>query len=311
VIGGKLLGSKAGIYMRRKVMTADVKTWVGAGALAVLLCCSSGVAMAQSTQAPSQQQPQQQQPADKDKSAPPISMDQQQAAKSSPEEDAAFKAFQEAAPTDPAKKNQLGEDFLQKYPQSRYRGVVYQGLVSGYFATQQVPKLLEVGDKEIALNPNDAPVLAVVAQTIARTFNAKAPDAEQQLEKAEQYSKRAIEITPTLPKPANLSDDAFLSAKNDTLEMAHGGLGLVYIRRAKFAEAIPELEQSIKADMHPQPDPVNFYLLGMAETKTSHYDAAASAFTKCAAIQSSLAPTCKQGADEAKKAGASQLSAPN
>lgn len=293
-------------------MTADVKTWISAAALAVLLCCGSGVAMAQSSQAPPQQQPQQQQqPADKDKNAPPISMDQQQAPKSSPEEDAAFKAFQEASPTDPAKKNQLGEDFLQKYPQSRYRGVVYQGLVSGYFATQQVPKLLEVGDKEIALNPNDAPVLAVVAQTIARTFNAKAPDAEQQLEKAEQYSKRAIEITPTLPKPANLSDDAFLSAKNDTLEMAHGGLGLVYIRRAKFAEAIPELEQSIKADTHPQPDPVNYYLLDMAQTKTSHYDAAASAFNKCAAIQSSLQPTCKQGADEAKKAGASQLSAPN
>jgi tetratricopeptide (TPR) repeat protein len=296
-------------------MSVSSNTWIGAGALAALLSCGSIAAAgnAQGTQPPPQQQPPaQQQPSDKDKSnAPPISMDSQQQTTSSPEEDAAFKAFQTAPTTDPAKKNQLGEDFLQKYPQSRYRGVVYQGLVSGYFATQQVPKLLDVGDKEIALNPNDAPVLAVVAQTIARTFNAKAPDAEQQLEKAEQYSKRAIEITPTLQKPPNLSDEAFLSAKNDTLEMAHGGLGLVYIRRAKFAEAIPELEQSIKADNHPQPDPVNYYLLGMADTKTSHYDAAVSAFTKCAAIQSSLQPTCKQGADEAKKAGGSQLSAPN
>ena len=183
-------------------------------------------------------------------------------------------------------------------------------MVSGYFATQQVPKLLDAADKELAINPNDAPVLAVVAQTIARTFNAKAPDADQQLQKAEQYSKRAIEITPTLPKPANLSDEAFLMAKNDTLEMAHGGLGLVYIRRAKFEEAIPELDESIKADTHPQPDPVKYYLLGMADSKTSHYDAAVTAFTKCAAIQSSLAPTCKAGADEAKKAGATQLSAP-
>jgi tetratricopeptide (TPR) repeat protein len=291
-----------------------------AGALALMLAGGSVLTtttrggQSPSTQPGAQTAPAQQKPdaADKSKSGtnpPPLSMDAAPAA-ASPEEEAAFKAFQEAPTTDPNKKNQLGEDFLQKYPQSRYRGVVYQGLVSGYFATQQVPKLLDAADKEIALNPNDAPVLAVVAQTIARSFNAQSPDAAQQLEKAEQYSKRAIEITPTLPKPAALNEEQFTMAKNDTLEMAHGGLGLVYIRKAKFAEAIPELEQSIKADTHPQPDPVNYYLLGMANSKTSHFDEAAAAFSKCAAIQSSLTPTCKSGAEEAKKAGASQLSAP-
>jgi len=305
-------------------MRATFHTVITAAALAALLA-GAGVAAAASRDAQggqqnppaAQQPPQQQQPTpgdknDKNKEPAPISMDQQQpAAQPSPEEEAAFKVFQEAPVTDPAKKNQLGEDFIQKYPQSKYRAAVYQGLVSGYFATNQVPKLLDAGDKELALNPNDAPVLAVVAQTIARSFNGKAPDAQQQLDKAEQYSKRAIEITPTLPKPANLTDDAFVMAKNDTLEMAHGGLGLVYIRKAKFAEAIPELEQSIKADTHPQQDPVNYYLLGMANSKTSHYEAAAAAFNKCASIESSLQPTCKAGADEAKKAGSSQLSAPN
>jgi tetratricopeptide (TPR) repeat protein len=184
-------------------------------------------------------------------------------------------------------------------------------LVSGYFATQQVPKLLDAGEKEIEMNPNDAPVLAVIAQTLARTYNAKAPDASKQLDKAELYSKRAIEITPTLPKPENLTEEAFNNAKNDTLVMAHGGLGLVYIRRGKFTEAIPELEQSVKADIHPDPDPVNYYLLGVADKQTSHFDAAAAAFSKCAAVQSSLQATCKSGAEDAKKQGSTQLSAPN
>lgn len=299
-------------------MRVTLNRWITAGTLAALLAgawiLAAPNSAAQTAQPNSQNAPAQKQApaADKDKGTtpPPLSMDAQPPA-ASPEEDAAFKAFQDAPVTDPAKKDQIGEDFLAKYPQSRYRGVVYQGLVSGYFATQQVPKLLDAGDKELAINPNDAPVLAVVAQTIARTYNAQAPNAAEQLEKAETYSKRAIEITPTLPKPAALSDEAFTMAKNDTLEMAHGGLGLVYIRKAKFADAIPELEQSIKVDTHPQADPVNYYLLGMANSKTSHFDAAVTAFTKCAAIQSSLAPTCKSGADEAKKAGSSQLSAPN
>jgi tetratricopeptide (TPR) repeat protein len=299
-------------------MRVTLNTWITAGTLAALLAGTCILAApnsaAQTAQPNSQSAPaQKQDPAagkDKGTTPPPLSMDAQPPA-ASPEEDAAFKAFQDAPITDPAKKDQIGEDFLAKYPQSRYRGVIYQGLVSGYFATQQVPKLLDAGDKELAINPNDAPVLAVVAQTIARTYNAQAPNAAEQLDKAETYSKRAIEITPTLPKPAALSDEAFTMAKNDTLEMAHGGLGLVYIRKAKFADAIPELEQSIKVDTHPQADPVNYYLLGMANSKTSHFDAAVTAFTKCAAIQSSLAPTCKSGADEAKKAGSSQLSAPN
>jgi tetratricopeptide (TPR) repeat protein len=285
--------------------------WVGAAALTAFLLCSAASGVAQSGQ--SQPAPQQQPPptgTDKDKqpSPAPLSMDNAPAA-ASPEEESASKAVQQA--TDPSKKIQLAEDFLQKYPQSRYRPTMYQALVSGYFATQQVPKMLEAGEKEVEINPNDAPVLAVMGQALARTYNAKAPDAAKQLDKAELYSKRAIEITPTLPKPENLTDEAFNNAKNDTLVMAHSGLGLVYIRRGKFSEAIPELEQSVKSDTHPDPDPVNYYLLGVADKQTSHFEAAAAAFSKCAAVQSTLQAACKSSAEDAKKQGSSQLSAPN
>jgi tetratricopeptide (TPR) repeat protein len=284
--------------------------WVGAGTLTAFLLCSAGSSAAQSAPQDGQSQPGQQQPPaqdnDKQPNPAPLSMDN---APASPAEEAASKAVQQS--TDPNKKIQLAEEFLQKYPQSRYRPAMYQALVTGYFATQQVPKMLEAGEKEVEMNPNDAPVLAVMGQALARTYNAKAPDAAKQLDKAELYSKRAIEITPTLTKPENLTDEAFNSAKNDTLVMAHSGLGLVYIRRGKFSEAIPELEQSVKADKHPDPDPVNYYLLGVADKQTSHYEAAAAAFSKCASVQSTLQAACKSSAEEAKKQGSTQLSAPN
>jgi len=281
---------------------------VGAGALTVFLfsrAVSAEAQAGQQGQPPSQQQP----PADKDKQPNPAPLSMDNAPAASPEEDSASKAVQQAA--EPTKRIQLAEEFLQKYPQSRYRGAMYQALVSGYFATQQVPKMLDAGEKEVALNPNDAPVLAVMGQALARTYNPKAPDAAKQLDKAEQYSKRAIEITPTLTKPENLTDEAFSNAKNDTLVMAHSGLGLVYIRRQKFSEAIPELEQSVKADSHPDPDPVNYYLLGVADKQTSHFEAAVAAFSKCATVQSTLQATCKSGAEDAKKQSSTQLSAPN
>jgi tetratricopeptide (TPR) repeat protein len=292
-------------------MREQWKIWVGAGALTAFLLCSavsSGAQSGQSQPAPQQQPPPAGTEKDKQPNPAPLSMDNAPAA-ATPEEESASKAVQQAA--DPNKKIQLAEDFLQKYPQSRYRPTMYQALVSGYFATQQVPKMLEAGEKEVEINPNDAPVLAVMGQALARTYNAKAPDAAKQLDKAELYSKRAIEITPTLPKPENLTDEAFTNAKNDTLVMAHSGLGLVYIRRGKFSEAIPELEQSVKADTHPDPDPVNYYLLGVADKQTSHFEAAAAAFSKCAAVQSTLQAACKSSAEDAKKQGSSQLSAPN
>jgi tetratricopeptide (TPR) repeat protein len=226
----------------------------------------------------------------------------------SAEEDAAMKAFRAAPITDIAKKDQLGEDFLQKYPQSRYRPEVYSMLVRGYLSQGQIEKMETVGDKEIELNPNDAQTLAIVGSTLPRVMNASTPDPQKRLDKAEQYAKKALEVLPTLVKPAELSDAEFLRAKDQTSALAYSGLGLVAFRRQRFAEAIPNFEQAAKLD--PVPDPVNFYLLGISNEKTSHFEDAVNAFTKCAAVPGGLQATCKTGADEAKKMATTQLSAP-
>jgi hypothetical protein len=62
--------------------------------------------------------------------------------------------------------------------------------------------------------------------------------------------------------------------------------------------------------LDPTPDPVNLYLLGVSNQQTSHYDDAVAAFTKCAAIPGGMQGTCKTSAEEAKKLGTTQLSAP-
>jgi tetratricopeptide (TPR) repeat protein len=224
------------------------------------------------------------------------------------EEDAAIQAFRAAPITDMAKKDHLGEEFLQKYPQSRYRPEVYTLLVRGYLSLNQVDKMEVVGDKEIELNPNDAQTLAIVGSTLPRVMSASTPEPQKRLDKAEQYSKKALEVLPTLVKPAELSDTDFLKAKDQTSALAYSGLGLVAFRRQKFAEAIPNFEQAVKLD--PLPDPVNLYLLGISNEKTSHFDDAVSAFAKCAAVPGVLQATCKTGADEAKKMATTQLSAP-
>jgi len=300
------------------------KYWKEAGALTGVLLLTCAVAAGQGSQSGTQsgqqgQQSQQgqqgqaqqgqpaqpQQPADKntlslDTPAPPVN----------PEEDAAYKAFDAVPMTDADKKIKAGEDFLAKYPTSRYLPPVYSMMVKLYLGTNQVEKMQDVGEKEVALTPNDVQTLAILGQTLPRAWRSNMPNAQQQLDKAEKYSKSAIELTPTLPKPDGMADAQFTLAKNQTLAMAHSGLGLVYFRRGKYDDCIPEFEEATKIDPSPEIDPVNYYLLGMADVKTSHFDGAVAAFTKCSSVPGGLQDTCKGKIDEAKKLGATQLSAP-
>ncbi len=292
-------------------MKGTWQKWMEAGTIAglLLLGCAGAAAQtsSQSSQSGQSTPPPAQKPADKDTNtltldtpAPPVN----------PEEDAAFKAFDAIPLTDGSKKIPAGEAFVQKYPQSRYLAPVYSNLVKLYLQANDLQKMQDVGEKDVALAPNDVQTLAILGQTLPRAWNANMPNATAQLEKAEKFSKSAIELTPTVVKPDGMSDAQFTLAKSQTLAMAHGGLGLVYFRRGKYDAAIPEFEESTKVDPNPEPDPVTFYVLGIADEKTSHFDAAVAAFNKCATVPGSLQPTCKSQAEEAKKLGATQLSAP-
>jgi len=226
----------------------------------------------------------------------------------SAEEDAAIKAYRDVPVEDGAKKEQAGLDFLQKYPQSRYRADIYGWQVKYYYSKGQIDKLEAAGDKELELAPNDAQTLAIMGCVLPRAMNANTPEPQKRLAKAEQYSQKALDLIPTFPKPDNLTEEAFMKAKNLTSAMAYSGLGAVAFRRGKFADAIPHFEQAIKLD--PQPDPVNYYLLAICNEKASHFDDAVTAFTKCSEIPGGLQAACKAGIDEAKKLGTTQLSAP-
>lgn len=273
------------------------------------------LAFAMSTFAQSGQTPSGQQPSSTNKDQKPaesgssLSIPAEQPPVSA-EEDAAFKAFQAMPNSDIPKKIIAGEDFLAKYPESRYRSTMYSALTMAYIQTGNTAKGFEMGDKEVALKPDDVQILALLSQTITRSMNAGTPEPAKQLAKAETYAKRAIELTPTIAKPEGMADQNFIVAKNETLTMAHSGLGLAYLRQGKFSEAIPEFEQSVKIDPNPTPEQANLYLLGVANQKASHFDQAVLVFNKCAAIAGQLQGPCKNAADEAKKQGSTQLSSP-
>src|SRR5215813_9235856 len=98
------------------------------GAAAMVLLVSGVAAMAQDSQEKPTLNKNKQQQQQQQSNATTLSLDNAQAAPANAEEDSAFKAIQampEGTTANLQAKLQAGEDFLQKYPQSHYRSMIY------------------------------------------------------------------------------------------------------------------------------------------------------------------------------------------
>jgi tetratricopeptide (TPR) repeat protein len=217
------------------------------------------------------------------------------------EEDTYKKFFETKASADQIP---LGEDFLKKFPESRYRESVYSKLTADYLANGMEDKMFAAGEKTLELDPDNVDVLAVMAMTIPRRVDIRALDADQKLNKAENYGKKAIGLIGNLQKPATITDEDFAKAKNEKLSMAHSGLGFVYFHRGKYMESAAEFGEATK--LASAPDPADFYVMGYAYEQAKKFDDAVTAYGKCGDIAGPLQARCKSSQTNAKKAATAQ-----
>ena len=213
-------------------------------------------------------------------------------------EEAAYKNVLAAQGGDPAMQIPIGEDFITKFPMSKYVPGVYGMLTTAYYTTGNTDKMFAAGAKALELNPDNVDVLALLAMAIPRRVKSNTPDGPQQLQKAEVYARHAIELIPSLTKPETVDDATFEKAKNDKLALAHSGLGLLYIDHQKYEDARTELTLAVQ--LATSPDPVDYYLLGNADDQASYLNGAIAAYDKCA-VTGPLVTQCKARQDSVKK----------
>lgn len=289
---------------------------IRSGLRTIAILFATGIALAQTASAQYQQQPQQQPqqqqptPTPAGKASPPAAPQAPaEAPKIDPEEEKAYKAFADAStPQQADVRIKLGEQFVAKYPKSKYAEQIYARLMQDYLDKQQFDKMYDAADKALALNPDNVTVLVVVGWVIPHVYNPDDPDAEKRLNQAEAYEKHALEVLSKLTKPANLTDEQFAKAKESALSQAHSGLGLVYYRRQDFANSVTELQAGEK--IAATPDATDFYVMGVELQNLKRFSEAVDAFQRCAQLPSSLAERCKPKVDEAKKQASAQPAAP-
>ncbi len=223
--------------------------------------------------------------------------------KTDPAEETDYKALTTVKPTDYDQQITLGEAFVHKWTESKYRESVYAELMHAYFQKQDFAKMYDNGDKALALNPDDVSVLVQLGWVTPHNYDPNDVDAEKKLAKAEAELKHGLELLNTMTKPANLTDDAFAKTKAAAIEQAHSGLGLVYFREQKPAESAAELELSTKGT---SPDPADLYVLGRDYEVQKRFADASAAYGKCAELQGPLQARCKQRSDQTKQQAAGQ-----
>lgn len=286
---------------------------IRSGPQSIAILIAAGLALSQAASAQYQQQqppPQQPMPAPSGKASsqnPPQAP--AAAPKVDPEEEKAYKAFADASsPQQADTRIKLGEQFVAKYPQSKYAELIYTHLMQDYLDKQQFDKMYDAGDKALAINPDNVTVLVLEGWVIPHNPNPDDPNAEKRLDQAEAFEKHALDILSKLPKPANLTDEQFAKAKDLAMSQAHSGLGLVYFRRQDFANSVVELQAAEK--IAATPDASDFYVIGADLQSLKRFSEAADAYQKCAQIPGSLADRCKQRADDAKKQASAPPAAP-
>jgi tetratricopeptide (TPR) repeat protein len=162
--------------------------------------------------------------------------------------------------------------FDEAFPGSKLSDNATVLAVATYQEMNDMPHLIEFGEKALAANPKSATMLTLLA-------NAFAEDPKgTNLSKADTYSRRAIELMKTdtsAPEAARMINEGF----------AHQILGYTLLREEKTAAAIGELKMAstmLKSD--PAKYSITLYRLGFAYAKEKQYAAARQVLTESVAV---------------------------
>ena len=120
----------------------------------------------------------------------------------SQEEFAAYKTA--AALTDAPALEKASDDFAVKYPDSELRPLLYRSAMQRYQLANNADKMLEMGKKVLAIDPDDPEALVGVAQVMAERTRDTDLDRDQRLAEARKDAERALNATLARPENATV-----------------------------------------------------------------------------------------------------------
>jgi tetratricopeptide (TPR) repeat protein len=132
------------------------------------------------------------------------------------------------------------DEFMKAYPDSPNQAQINFNYFIAYKLTNNPEKLNEYGEKAVASDPENVYTLNVVADDYASR--------QANVDKAEEYAKKALELAPKMEKSQGMTDEQFKAQQDRQLGLAHFTLGMVELQRGaqkhKVAGAIDEFKSA-------------------------------------------------------------------
>jgi tetratricopeptide (TPR) repeat protein len=182
------------------------------------------------------------------------------AAKTQPE----FEAYKAAAAqTDPAALEKAADDFATKFPDSELKVLVYTAAMQRYQQDNNADKMMEMGRKILAIDPDDPGALVGVAQALAEKTRDTDLDKDQRLAESKKNAERALVTVDTDVPTSGYPPDKLAAFKGFLRSEAYSILGTLAFKANNWADAEVNLRKSIEA-LPEQPDTIAVFRLAVA-----------------------------------------------
>jgi len=180
-----------------------------------------------------------------------------------------YNAFQAArAETNAQNRLKLLDDFVTKFPSSTLMTYVDQLYISTYTELKNYPKVIEYADKMLAMGDKldtatRLQTLQTRVQVFPFAFNAKAPDAHDQLTKERDAAKDGADLLGKFPKPADskLTDEQFAEQKKPGIAFFDAAAGFADLQLKDYPAAIEAFKG---ATANNPKDAISYYRLGLS-----------------------------------------------
>jgi tetratricopeptide (TPR) repeat protein len=241
------------------------------GSIAILLLGLASFGAAQQTTPATQSKPQTEPASQSATSAAPVSSAAKRLpqAKTQPE----FDAYQAATrlANDPAAVEKASDDFATKFPTSELRVLLYRATMHSYQTANNAEKMIELGRKVLALDPDDPEALLGVSEALMEKTRDTDLDKDQRFAEALKMAQHSLETMDTdITIPPGTPQEKVDSYKGYLRSSAEAVIGAIQYEQEKYADAEASLRKSI--DAYPsQPDPVAVFRLALSLDKQDKY----------------------------------------
>jgi tetratricopeptide (TPR) repeat protein len=182
-----------------------------------------------------------------------------------------FAAYQAAVgQADIAAAETAADEFAKKYPDSELRTDMYTRIMQKYYQSNNPEKVVQIGRKILAIDPNNNMALVISATALAETSKETDLDRDEKFAEAIKYADAAIKGMDSMLPPPNVAAEQFSALKNLLLSMAFSSKGYIEMSRKNYPASEENFQKAVDINTS-QPDPTLFLRLAVTQDNQKKY----------------------------------------